>query len=126
MATTSHALPLIVPGAGGNGNAIANNAATPVVQSGADLHRDNAMTFRIIAAGVHTLQVFGFLDVTSTTLTDGSEMESLRQTSHAATTGNGYTVTAFADHAWAGVACVVTNKSGGNLNIGVDRIVQDS
>ena len=120
MAAT--ALPLIV--AAGNGNAIANNASCPVVQSPCDLNRDHAMTFRVTCTQIHDLHVYGFLDKTSTTLTDGSEMESLKSTTHALTSGQGYTVSVFGDHAFEGVAIVVTNKSGAAAaNIGVDRIV---
>ena len=122
MAST--AIALIVPGAGGNGHQIANAAATPVVQSPADRNRDHAMTFRVICAVVHDVHVYGFLDAASTTLTDGSELEDNKLTTHAATTGNGYTVTVFGDRAWDGIAVVVTNKSGAAAaDIGVDRIV---
>ena len=119
----SQAIPLIVPGAGGNGNQIAANAATPVVQSVADRNREHAMVFRVICPVVHDYRVLGFLDKTSTTLTDGSDLQA-PVTSHAATTGAGYAVTVFADRAWDGVALIVVNKSGGAAaDVGVDRIV---
>jgi len=115
---------LIDPAAGQNGNAIADAAATPVVQTPADRDRNHTHIFRITGTQVHDVKVYGFADKTSTTLTDGTELESLAKTNHAATSGNGYELEIFSTRSWEGYAVVITNKSGGDAgNFGVYRVV---
>lgn len=112
---------LVDPGAGGNGNAIAAAASTPVVQAKAH-PRGGVLDLRVTSTKAYSYKVYGFTDAASTTLTDGTELAAV--TDKAATTGNGDGVQVASDN-YAGYAVVVTNADAADAaNIGVDRIIR--